>query len=149
MATVFFAVFLAGDFLVVFFFVVDFFEVFFVTAGDASPVCSAADASPASESLSFMVMVVSMTAFEDVIGCRRGDFGPDRDPTHIGRASSVGLDLSRIPMHRIGRRTNRAAVAFQGFDSVFRDAVPIGPRFEIVQFETGPVFTGASVGDPG
>ena len=73
LAAVFFAVFLAGDFLVVFFFVVDFFDVFFVAAGDSSPVCSAADASPASESLSFMVMVVSMTAFEVVIECRRGD----------------------------------------------------------------------------
>jgi hypothetical protein len=130
LATVFFAVFLAVDFLVVFFFVVDFFEVFFAPAEDSVSVCSAAGDSPASESLSFMVMVVSMTAFEVVIECRRGDTWPDRGSTHVRRASSVGLDLSRIPMHRTGRSVSRIAVTHRGFDQVIRGAVPIGPRFD-------------------
>jgi hypothetical protein len=77
-----------------------------------------------------MVMVVSMTAFEVVIECRRGDAWHDRGSTHVERASSVGLDLSRIPVHRTGRRVGRIAVTHRGFDPVIRDAVPIGPRFD-------------------
>jgi len=90
---------------------------------------SAAGESPASESFSFMVMVVSMTAFEVVIECRRGDVEPDRDPMHVGRASSVGLDLDRIPVIT-PERADRIAVANRGFDPVLRSAVPIGPRFD-------------------
>ncbi len=150
LATVFLVVFFAADFFVVFFFVVDFFVVFPAPAEDSAVVGSAAGESPASESLSFMVMVVSMTAFEVVIECRRGDVEPDRDPTHVGRASSVGLDLDRIPVHHTGaggphrgrQPRNRSGPPQCGADrSSF--------RFEIIQFEAGPVFTGVSVGDPG